>query len=136
LLAPSRKVHHYQEKLVHSTRCVISNDAVAVSGANRVDARQELFILLSCGRLRFCMNIQPGHFLVQRREAEGKHLVFDLPAIEPECAADRRVINVDQLSVKPQISRAPGIVISTHNELLRVMGFVRLQIYFLNDPAG
>src|SRR3954452_18233879 len=66
------------------------------------------------------MNTQPDHFLVQGREAEGKHLTFDLPGIEPECAADGRVINVDQLSVQSQVARVPGIIIPASNEFLRV----------------
>jgi hypothetical protein len=72
------------------------------------------------------MNIQPDHFLIQRREAEGKHLTLDLPGIEPECAADRRVIDVDQLSVQSQVSRVPGIIITAHNEFLRVTVFPKI----------
>src|SRR4051794_29377943 len=69
------------------------------------------------------MNIQPEHLLVHRREAERKHLTLDLPGVESESTADWRVIYVDELSIQSQVSCVPRVVISAHNEFLRVTVF-------------
>src|ERR1700759_926760 len=55
-------------------------------------------------------------FSVEGGYAKAKHLTSELSYIEAERTTDGRVTHIDQLSVQPDVSCVPGIIITANDE--------------------
>lgn len=58
--------------------------------------------------------------LVEAGHANREHLPGELPYIEAEGAANRRVVNINQLDVHARVACVPGVIVAAHDEFFRV----------------